>query len=77
MSEEVGSVSEDKSDDRHDSEAADEDLVNPFIISGAHILACEAERCLVDRIHRCIDKSLDVGGSSISRHSDRTERVDG
>ena len=47
-----------------------------MILLRAEVLAGKAERGLIERIHRGIDKALNIARRGVARHGDRAERVD-
>ena len=70
---EVSSAAEDASNDHREDQAVDQDLVHSFVFSHAVVLAGEAHACLGDGVHRRIEKTQQVVGRRVTRHSDGAE----
>ena len=76
LAQQVSAAAQQDADRRHDAQALEQDFVDTAKLLGAHVLAGEAQRGLVDRVHRVVDKALDVAGSGVARHDLRTKGVD-
>ena len=59
----------------HHAQAAEQNPVDAPVFLSAQVLAGKAQIGLINGVHRCIDKVLNIGGGGISRHCHRTERV--
>ena len=73
---EVRAVAQYQADDEHQPQAVTQHPVDALIILCAQVLAGKAQRGLIQRVHRGIDKALDVAGRRVARDRDRAERVD-
>ena len=60
----------------HHHQTAHQHLIDAVILLCAKILAGEAERSLVQRIHRSVNKALNVACRGVARNHNGAERVD-
>lgn len=77
FSQQVDAHTHDEPDHGHQPQSGKEDPVDPVCFPGAGVLACEADRRLMDCIHGDIDKLLDAHGSAVAGHDDGAEGIDG
>ena len=73
----VCALSEHDADEDDEDHAAHEDAVYAAVLLRAEVLACEAERGLVERVHRDVHEALHVRRRRVASDRNCTEAVDG